>query len=120
MVEGLKNAAVATPLLERPFGTVACGKVVCLNGFDSNVLDYRNLTPLVQFDGRRDVQHTVDLLGWEFTEKLRTMGYDVSARRMHLTVLVRGGAGNAGGGVSKASLPRAGARAGASGRATVR
>lgn len=95
----LESVPIQTSLRNNPIGTVchrenevtdddAATKpvMVCLHGFDSNLLEYRYLSPLLASRGI-DV-HCVDLLGWGLTEKDPNISYGVDARREHLVAFL--------------------------------
>lgn len=63
-----------------PTTTSSRDPMLLLHGFDSNLLEYRYLQPLLPSS------HAVDLLGWGLTEKptLPNFPYDPLAKRAHL------------------------------------
>lgn len=96
MMEALERVPVETKLRSEPIGTVRhylsgdseeVGEVVCLHGFDSNLLEYRHLSPILQNGGC--TVHSVDMLAWGFTEKPPGISYGVEARREHLASYLR-------------------------------
>ncbi|CAN8067075.1 unnamed protein product [Agarophyton chilense] len=63
-------------------------KLVFLHGFDSNMLEYRFILPLLEQENAR--AHFVDILGWGLTEcpTVPEFRYGPSAKREHLRAFV--------------------------------
>ena len=103
VLKALERIELSTPLREAPIGTVRyrLGSeqpnnanddklppvLVCLHGFDSNLLEFRYFAPLVSREGYE--VHCVDELGWGLTEKPLDIGYGVVERRRHLASYLR-------------------------------
>lgn len=94
MLLSLLQTEVQTTLRETPIRTVYMKEgaldsketgdhpaVLLLHGFDSNLLEYRYLLPLLS---PKCEVHAVDLLGWGLTEKPIDIRYDPKSRRAHL------------------------------------
>lgn len=94
MLAALQRISVPTTLRETAIETVryrrgapANDALVCLHGFDSNLLEYRHLAPLLTT--KNTEVHALDLLGWGLTEKPTDVRYDVASRREHLAAYIR-------------------------------
>jgi len=87
MTQALRQSAIMTPLLDRPIPTsfVQAGStgmpILLLHGFDSSVLEFRRLFPLLAMG-----QETwaVDMVGFGFTTRLRGIPYSPQAIQTHL------------------------------------
>lgn len=93
ILQSLNRIDLPTPLSDTPIGTVIhrsglpnAPPIVCLHGFDSNLLEFRNLIPLLS--AHTDV-HAIDLLGWGLTDKPSDLSYGVPSRREHLAAYLR-------------------------------
>jgi pimeloyl-ACP methyl ester carboxylesterase len=73
LIQQIERQAIVTPLSPQPITTtyVRQGKggipILLLHGFDSSVLEFRRLLPLL---AQENETWTVDLLGFGFTERL--------------------------------------------------
>ncbi|MGF1482439.1 MAG: alpha/beta fold hydrolase [Cyanophyceae cyanobacterium] len=83
----LEQRAIATPLRTEPVATIYVRHgqggipLLLLHGFDSSVLEFRRLLPLLAVENEA---WAVDLLGFGFTERSATLAYGSEAIRTHL------------------------------------
>ena len=87
LAESIKRQPIATPLSQQLIATsyVLQGKgrtpIVLLHGFDSSVLEFRRLIPLLAADNET---WAVDLLGFGFTERIAGISFSPLAIKTHL------------------------------------
>jgi len=87
MAQGIRRELIQTRLLAQPIATsfVQAGQggppVLLLHGFDSSLLEFRRLFPLLATER---ATWAVDLLGFGFTERLAGIAYSPEAIRAHL------------------------------------
>jgi len=87
MAQGIRREPVTTPLLVQPIPTslVQGGQggapLLLLHGFDSSLLEFRRLFPLL---AKQRATWAVDMLGFGFTERLPGIAYSPEAIRAHL------------------------------------
>jgi pimeloyl-ACP methyl ester carboxylesterase len=94
----IEHIPIATPLSDRPISTayvrqsgfqeinlgkesINCTPIVLLHGFDSSVLEFRRLLPLL---AEKHEVWAIDLLGFGFTERLAEVPYSTNAIKTHL------------------------------------
>ncbi len=101
VLRSLERIELDTQLRDAPIGTVRYlldserptandeppPAIVCLHGFDSNLLEFRYFAPLLSREGLE--VHCVDKLGWGLTDKPLDIGYGVEERRQHLASYLR-------------------------------
>lgn len=86
LAKSIKRQPIATPLSQQLIATsyVHQGKgtppILLLHGFDSSVLEFRSLLPLLATDNET---WAVDLLGFGFTERLPNISYNPEAIKTH-------------------------------------
>ncbi len=87
LAQNIKRQPIATPLSQQLIATsyVLQGKggtpIVLLHGFDSSVLEFRRLIPLLAPDNET---WAVDLLGFGFTERIAGISFSPLAIKTHL------------------------------------
>jgi len=87
LAESIQRQPIATPLSQQPIATsyVHQGKggtpILLLHGFDSSVLEFRSLLPLLATDNET---WAVDLLGFGFTERLQEISFNPATIKTHL------------------------------------
>lgn len=99
MLHRLRYSEVETELAQRTIRTshVVSGNggndgmgpvLVCLHGFDSNLLEFRYMLPLL--DAANVEAHFVDILGWGLTERpvRDDFSYGPAAKRKHLLAYI--------------------------------
>lgn len=87
LLRGMQRKAIATPLRTQPVLTtyVCQGQgeipILLLHGFDSSVLEFRSLLPLL---AKKNETWAVDLLGFGFGERVQDITYSPLAIKTHL------------------------------------
>ncbi len=86
LAKSIKRAQISTPLSPKAIATsyVCQGTgtpILLLHGFDSSVLEFRALLPLL---AAHNQVWAVDLLGFGFTERSREIDYNPSSIKTHL------------------------------------
>ncbi|NDJ20241.1 alpha/beta fold hydrolase [Nostoc sp. B(2019)] len=87
LAQSIQSFAIATPLNNQPITTtyVHLGSggtpILLIHGFDSSVLEFRRLLPLLSEDNET---WAVDLLGFGFTDRLSGIVYSPTAIKTHL------------------------------------
>ena len=87
LAQSIKRQPIATPLSQQSIATsyVLQGKggtpIVLLHGFDSSVLEFRRLIPLL---APNNETWAVDLLGFGFTERIAGISFSPLAIKTHL------------------------------------
>ena len=86
LAKSIERQPIATPLSQQAIATsyVRQGKgepILLLHGFDSSVLEFRTLLPLL---AAHNQTWAVDLLGFGFTERLPGISYNPEAIKTHL------------------------------------
>jgi pimeloyl-ACP methyl ester carboxylesterase len=87
LVKSIKRQPINTDLNLQPIATsyVRQGKsdplILLLHGFDSSVLEFRTLLPLL---ATQNETWAVDLLGFGFTERLQEIEYNLATIKTHL------------------------------------
>jgi pimeloyl-ACP methyl ester carboxylesterase len=87
LAQSIQLSAIATPLSNQPITTtyVHLGSggtpILLIHGFDSSVLEFRRLLPLLCEDNET---WAVDLLGFGFTDRLAGIAYSPIAIKTHL------------------------------------
>ncbi|MEH2063041.1 MAG: alpha/beta hydrolase [Nostoc sp.] len=87
LAQSIQRTAIATPLTNQPVITTyvkqGCGRtpILLIHGFDSSVLEFRRLLPLLSGDNET---WAVDLLGFGFTDRLSGIAYSPTAIKTHL------------------------------------
>lgn len=87
LAQSIERQPIATPLSQQPIATtyVHQGRggtpILLLHGFDSSVLEFRCLLPLL---AAHNETWAVDLLGFGFTERVQGMNFDPPAIKTHL------------------------------------
>ncbi|MEH2271760.1 MAG: alpha/beta fold hydrolase, partial [Nostoc sp.] len=87
LARSIQTTAIATPLTNQPVTTTfvkqGCGRtpILLIHGFDSSVLEFRRLLPLLSGDNET---WAVDLLGFGFTDRLSGIAYSPTAIKTHL------------------------------------
>ena len=86
LAKSIERQPIATPLSQQAIATsyVCQGKgehIILLHGFDSSILEFRSLTPLLTAHNQT---WAVDLLGFGFTERLPGISYNPEAIKTHL------------------------------------
>lgn len=85
--QSIQRQLVATPLCQKPIATSYIHQgmdgtpILLLHGFDSSVLEFRSLIPLL---AAHNETWAVDLLGFGFTERITGISYSPPAIRTHL------------------------------------
>lgn len=87
LAQSIEQIAIETPLSEQPILTTYVRQgsggtpILLLHGFDSSVLEFRRLLPLLAIENQT---WTVDLLGFGFTERLAGIPLSPAAIQTHL------------------------------------
>ncbi|MEA5603541.1 alpha/beta hydrolase [Nostoc sp. UHCC 0252] len=87
LAQSIQTAAIATPLINQPVTTTYVKQgsggtpILLIHGFDSSVLEFRRLLPLLASDNET---WAVDLLGFGFTDRLSGIAYSPTAIKTHL------------------------------------
>jgi pimeloyl-ACP methyl ester carboxylesterase len=87
LAQSIEQIAIETPLSEQPILTTYVRQgnggtpILLLHGFDSSVLEFRRLLPLLAAENQT---WTVDLLGFGFTERLAGIPFSPAAIQTHL------------------------------------
>ncbi|MHC5745543.1 MAG: alpha/beta fold hydrolase [Nostoc sp.] len=87
LARSIQTTAIATPLTNQSVTTAfvkqGCGgtPILLIHGFDSSVLEFRRLLPLLSEDNET---WAVDLLGFGFTDRLSGIAYSPTAIKTHL------------------------------------
>lgn len=87
LAQSIEQIAIQTPLSEQAILTTYVRQgsggtpILLLHGFDSSVLEFRRLLPLLAVENQT---WTVDLLGFGFTERLAGIPFSPSAIKTHL------------------------------------
>ncbi|MEH2164705.1 MAG: alpha/beta hydrolase [Nostoc sp.] len=87
LAQSIQTAAIATPLINQPVTTTYVKQgsggtpILLIHGFDSSVLEFRRLLPLLSGDNET---WAVDLLGFGFTDRLSGIAYSPTAIKTHL------------------------------------
>ncbi|MEA5625750.1 alpha/beta hydrolase [Nostoc sp. UHCC 0251] len=87
LARSIQTTAIATPLINQPVTTTYVKQgsggtpILLIHGFDSSVLEFRRLLPLLSGDNET---WAVDLLGFGFTDRLSGIAYSPSAIKTHL------------------------------------
>ncbi|MBD6617715.1 alpha/beta hydrolase [Komarekiella sp. 'clone 1'] len=87
LAQSIQSSAIATPLSNQPVTTtyVHLGSggtpILLIHGFDSSVLEFRRLLPLLSQDNET---WAVDLLGFGFTNRLAGIAYSPTTIKTHL------------------------------------
>jgi pimeloyl-ACP methyl ester carboxylesterase len=87
LAKSIQREAIATPLSEQPIITsyVRQGSggipILLLHGFDSSVLEFRRLLPLLAAENET---WAMDLLGFGFTDRLANIPFSPTAIKTHL------------------------------------
>ena len=87
LARSIQTTAIATPLTNQPVTTTyvkqGSGRtpILLIHGFDSSVLEFRRLLPLLCGDNET---WAVDLLGFGFTDRLSGIAYSPTAIKTHL------------------------------------
>lgn len=87
LVEQIESEAIPTPLSQQPIETTyvcqGTGQppILLLHGFDSSVLEFRRLLPLLAAQAET---WAIDLLGFGFTQRLAGLAYSPQTIKTHL------------------------------------
>lgn len=87
LAQSIKRTAIATPLNAQAIATAYVHQgsggipILLLHGFDSSVLEFRRLLPLLAAENET---WAVDLLGFGFTDRLAEVHFSPSAIKTHL------------------------------------
>ena len=87
LARSIQTTAIATPLTNQPVTTTYVKQgsggtpILLIHGFDSSVLEFRRLLPLLSGDNET---WAVDLLGFGFTDRLSEIAYSPTAIKTHL------------------------------------
>lgn len=87
LVQSIEQIAIATPLSEQPINTAYVRQggggtpILLIHGFDSSVLEFRRLLPLLATQGET---WAVDLLGFGFTDRAAGMQFSPATIKTHL------------------------------------
>lgn len=87
LAQSIQSQAIATPLTRQPITTTYAHlgsggtPILLIHGFDSSVLEFRRLLPLLAADNQT---WAVDLLGFGFTDRLAGIKFSPSAIKTHL------------------------------------
>ncbi|MCC5668116.1 alpha/beta hydrolase [Nostoc sp. CHAB 5784] len=87
LAQSIQSSAIATPLINQPVTTTYVKQgsggtpILLIHGFDSSVLEFRRLLPLLSGDNET---WAVDLLGFGFTDRLSGIAYSPTAIKTHL------------------------------------
>ncbi len=87
LAQSIQRQLIATPLSQQPIATAYVHQgtggtpILLLHGFDSSVLEFRSLIPLL---AAHNETWAVDLLGFGFTERIADIPYNPTAINIHL------------------------------------
>lgn len=86
LVQSIQQQAILTPLSQQAIATTYVHQgsgtpILLLHGFDSSVLEFRRLLPLLAADNET---WACDLLGFGFTERMRGISFGPAAIKTHL------------------------------------
>ena len=87
LAQSIEQIPIMTPLSEQPVATTYVRQgsggtpILLLHGFDSSVLEFRRLLPLL---ATQNETWAVDLLGFGFTERLAGIAFSPAAIKTHL------------------------------------
>ncbi|MEH2458715.1 alpha/beta fold hydrolase [Nostoc sp.] len=87
LARSIQTSAIATPLTNQPVTTTYVKQgsggtpILLIHGFDSSVLEFRRLLPLLSGDNET---WAVDLLGFGFTDRLSGIAYSPTTIKTHL------------------------------------
>lgn len=87
LAQSIERIPITTPLSEQPVATTYVRQgssgtpILLLHGFDSSVLEFRRLLPLL---AAQNETWAVDLLGFGFTERLAGIAFSPAAIKTHL------------------------------------
>jgi pimeloyl-ACP methyl ester carboxylesterase len=87
LAQSIEQSLITTPLCELPIPTTYVRQgsggtpIVLLHGFDSSVLEFRRILPLLATENET---WAVDLLGFGFTERLAGIPFSPAAIKTHL------------------------------------
>ncbi|MEH1958633.1 MAG: alpha/beta hydrolase [Nostoc sp.] len=87
LAQSIQTTALATPLTNQPVTTTYVKQgsggnpILLIHGFDSSVLEFRRLLPLLSEDNQA---WAVDLLGFGFTDRLSEIPYTPTTIKTHL------------------------------------
>ncbi|MEH2320857.1 alpha/beta fold hydrolase [Nostoc sp.] len=87
LARNIQTSAIATPLTNQPVTTTYVKQgsggtpILLIHGFDSSVLEFRRLLPLLSGDNET---WAVDLLGFGFTDRLSGIAYSPTTIKTHL------------------------------------
>ena len=87
LAQSIEQIPIMTPLSEQPVATTYVRQgsggtpILLLHGFDSSVLEFRRLLPLL---AAQNETLAVDLLGFGFTERLAGIAFSPAAIKTHL------------------------------------
>ncbi|RCJ33588.1 2-hydroxy-6-oxohepta-2,4-dienoate hydrolase [Nostoc minutum NIES-26] len=87
LAQSIQSQAIATPLTNQPITTTYARlgsggtPILLIHGFDSSVLEFRRLLPLLAADNET---WAVDLLGFGFTDRLAGIQFSPVAIKTHL------------------------------------
>lgn len=87
LAKSIQTTAIATPLINQSVTTTFVKQgsggtpILLIHGFDSSVLEFRRLLPLLSGDNET---WAVDLLGFGFTDRLSEIAYSPTAIKTHL------------------------------------
>lgn len=87
LAQSIEQSLITTPLCEQPIPTTYVRQgsggtpIVLLHGFDSSVLEFRRLLPLLATENET---WALDLLGFGFTERLVGIPFSPAAVKTHL------------------------------------
>jgi len=87
LAQSIERIPIMTPLSEQPVATTYVRQgsggtpILLLHGFDSSVLEFRRLLPLL---AAQNETLAVDLLGFGFTERLAGIAFSPAAIKTHL------------------------------------
>lgn len=87
LAQSIQRQPIATSLSQQPIATASVHQgtggtpILLLHGFDSSVLEFRRLLPLL---AAHNETWAVDLLGFGFTERVKEITFDPPAIKTHL------------------------------------
>lgn len=87
LVQSIEESAIATPLSRQAIATTYVHQgsgvqpILLLHGFDSSVLEFRRLIPLLAIENET---WAVDLLGFGFTDRIAGISFSPNAIKTHL------------------------------------
>lgn len=87
LAQSIQRQLITTPLSQKPIATTYIHQgtggtpILLLHGFDSSVLEFRSLIPLL---ATHNETWAVDLLGFGFTERIADIPYNPAAIKIHL------------------------------------